>query len=457
MSNLYSGRFAKQSANLLRQFNDSLDVDSRFFAEDIAGSIAHAKMLGETGIIHAEESAKITTELENILQELKSGSATLPQDEDIHMAVESLLTARLGETGKRLHTARSRNDQVALDMRLYTKTAIDEICKSTKALMQVLITIAKEHTQTVMPGYTHLQPAQPITLAHHLMAWCEMLKRDIGRLMDAKIRMDECPLGAGALAATTYPINRQMVASELGFARITSNSLDAVSDRDFVIETAFAISLLMTHLSRMSEEVVIWCSAGFGFAVLDDAYATGSSIMPQKKNPDIAELVRGKTGRTIGNLTTLLIMMKGLPLAYNKDMQEDKEAFFDAVDTALISLAVFAPMIETLTFQRDVMAHACSKGFLNATDAADYLVKKGVAFRDAYTLVGALVAHCVENKLTLEMLELSYLQTLSSLFASDFYDAVAIATCVNNRSAPGGPAPAAVLAHIVSVESFVAL
>jgi len=452
MKSLYAGRFSKVAADLLRQFNDSLDVDSRLYQEDIKGSIAHAKMLGKAGIIEASEAQKITAELEIILSELTSGSLTLPNDEDIHMAVETLLTERLGETGKRLHTARSRNDQVALDLRMYTKTAIDQIVTGIDQLMQVLIAIAKAHLDTAMPGYTHLQPAQPITLAHHLMAWCEMLKRDKSRFNDAKARMDEMPLGAGALAATTYPIDRAMVAAELGFARITANSMDAVSDRDFAIETTFAISLLMVHLSRMSEEIIFWCSAGFGFATLDDAYATGSSIMPQKKNPDIAELVRGKTGRTIGDLTTLLTMMKGLPLAYNKDMQEDKEAFFDAVDTAVISLAIFAPMVQTLTFNKDVMMQACRKGFLNATDAADYLVKKGMAFRDAYTIIGTLVSYCIENNLAIEALGLEYLKTLSPLFAEDFFDAVAISTCIANRNVPGGPAPSAVQAHIAAME-----
>ena len=452
MKSLYAGRFAKVAADLLRQFNDSLDVDSRLYKEDINGSIAHAKMLGNTGIIEKSEAQKIVAELEVILAELTNGSATLPQDEDIHMAVETLLTQRLGETGKRLHTARSRNDQVALDLRMYTKTAIDQIIAGIDSFLHVLTAIAKEHLDTAMPGYTHLQPAQPITLAHHIMAWVEMLRRDKSRFADAKNRMDECPLGAGALAATTYPINREMVAADLGFSRITANSMDAVSDRDFAIETTFAISLLMVHLSRMSEEIILWCSTGFGFATLDDAYATGSSIMPQKKNPDIAELVRGKTGRTIGDLTTLLTMMKGLPLAYNKDMQEDKEAFFDAVDTAVISLAVFAPMVQTLTFNKDVMMRVCQKGFLNATDAADYLVKKGMAFRDAYTIIGTLVAHCIEGELAIEALDLQYLKTLSPLFAEDFYDAVAISTCIANRNVPGGPAPGAVKAHISAIE-----
>ena len=454
MKNLYHGRFSKGAAELLRQFNDSLDVDCRLFKEDIRGSMAHAKMLGASGIIEAGEADKIVAELAKILAELEAGSLTLPNDEDIHMAIETILTQRLGETGKRLHTARSRNDQVALDMRMYTMTAIDGLIGRTTHLMKVLTAIAKEHLHTAMPGYTHLQPAQPITLAHHLMAWCEMLRRDIGRLDDAKARMNEMPLGAGALAATTYPINRQMVADELGFARITANSMDSVSDRDFAAETIFAISLLMVHLSRMSEEVVLWCSSVFGFAALDDAYATGSSIMPQKKNPDIAELVRGKTGRVAGSLMALLTMLKGLPLAYNKDMQEDKEALFDAIDTADISLAIFAPMLETLTFRKENLAAGCSKGFLNATDAADYLVKKGMAFRDAYTLIGTLVSHCIKENHTIETLDLAYLQGLSPLFEADFFDAVAISACIENRKVPGGPAPAAVAAHIEDVEKF---
>jgi len=456
MKSLYEGRFSKGAAELLRQFNDSLDVDCRLYREDIRASMAHAKMLGTTGIIEAAEADKIVSELAKISAELDAGTLALPRDEDIHMAIETILTGRLGETGKRLHTARSRNDQVALDMRMYTKTAVDNINARIADLMKALLRIARENLHTAMPGYTHLQPAQPITLAHHIMAWCEMLKRDMGRLDDAKARMDEMPLGAGALAATTYPINRQMVAEELGFARITSNSIDAVSDRDFAAEVIFSIGLLMVHLSRMSEEVVLWCSTAFGFAALDDAYATGSSIMPQKKNPDIAELTRGKAGRTIGSLVTLMTMLKGLPLAYNKDMQEDKEALFDTIDTADICLAIFAPMIETLTFRKETMEEACSKGFLNATDAADYLVKKGMAFRDAYTLIGTLVSCCIAEGKTIETLDLTYLQGLSPLIGADFFEAVAISACIKNRKVPGGPAPTAVLAHIKDVEQFMA-
>jgi len=335
---------------------------------------------------------------------------------------------------------------------MYVMNAADEICDLIITLRHALVTLARTHLHTVMPGYTHMQRAQPVTLAHHLMAWCEMLKRDSGRLGDARARMNELPLGAGALAGVTYPIDRDAVAKELGFAGITANSMDSVSDRDFVIETLSALSILMVHLSRMSEEIILWTGQEFGFATLDDAYSTGSSIMPQKKNPDVAELTRGKTGRVVGSLVSLLVTMKGLPLAYNKDMQEDKEAIFDALDTASICLEVFTPMLQTLTFRPDVMRRAASRGFLNATDAADYLVRKGMAFRDAYGLVGKLVAHCAENDLTLEELSLDFLREKSPLFGEDFYAAISLETCVAVRNTPGGPAPDAVLAHIEANE-----
>jgi argininosuccinate lyase len=447
--NLWGGRFSKGINETVRAFNQSLPFDKRMYAQDIRGSVAHARMLGAAGIIEADEAGKIIAGLQRILDELEAGTLTLPADaEDIHMCVETLLTERLGETGKRLHTARSRNDQVALDLRLYVKAEINIVIEKIKAFRLALIEMAKQHLDTVMPGYTHLQRAQPITLAHHLMAWCEMLKRDAGRLTDALARMDELPLGAGALAGVTYPIDRAMTAEELGFARITANSLDAVSDRDFVIETLAALSLVMVHLSRMSEEVILWTGAEFGFAMLDDAFSTGSSIMPQKKNPDVAELTRGKTGRVAGALMAQLMLMKGLPLAYNKDIQEDKEAVFDALDTVKICLDVFPPMLQTLTFNKEAMERAAARGFLNATDAADYLVKKGMAFRDAYTLVGKLVAHCVAEGLTLEELTLEFLRQASGLFGGDFYDAVKLQTCVAVRNVPGGPAPDAVKKHI---------
>jgi argininosuccinate lyase len=449
MANLWGGRFSKDINETVRVFNQSLPFDKRMYAQDIRGSIAHARMLGATGIIGDDEAGKITAGLRGILDELEDGTLTLPDEaEDIHMCVETILTERLGETGKRLHTARSRNDQVALDLRLYIKTEINIVTEKIKSFRLALIEMAKQHLNTVMPGYTHLQRAQPVTLGHHLMAWCEMLKRDAGRLADAYARMDELPLGAGALAGVTYPIDRTMTAKELGFARITANSLDAVSDRDFVIETLAALSLVMVHLSRMSEEVILWTGAEFGFATLDDAFSTGSSIMPQKKNPDVAELTRGKTGRVAGALMSQLMLMKGLPLAYNKDMQEDKEAVFDALDTVKICLDVFPPMLQTLKFNKDAMERAAAKGFLNATDAADYLVKKGMAFRDAYTLVGKLVAHCVEAGLTLEELSLEFLKDASGLFGEDFYEAVKLQTCVAVRNIPGGPAPEAVKRHI---------
>jgi argininosuccinate lyase len=449
MANLWGGRFSKDINETVRKFNQSLPFDKRMYAQDIRGSIAHARMLGATGIIGEDEAGKITAGLQQILDEIEAGTLTLPADaEDIHMCVETLLTERLGETGKRLHTARSRNDQVALDLRLYIKTEIESVIEKINSFRLVLIDMAKEHLNTVMPGYTHLQRAQPVSLAHHLMAWCEMLKRDAGRLKDAYARMDELPLGAGALAGVTYPVDRAMTAAELGFARVTVNSLDAVSDRDFVIETLAALSLLAVHMSRMAEEVILWTGAEFGFAVLDDAFSTGSSIMPQKKNPDVAELTRGKAGRVTGALMSQLMLMKGLPLAYNKDMQEDKEAVFDALDTVKICLDVFPPMLQTLTFNKDAMERAAARGFLNATDAADYLVKKGMAFRDAYTLIGKLVAHCVEVGLTLEELPLEFLQDANGLFGGDFYEAVKLQTCVAVRNVPGGPAPEAVMRHI---------
>ncbi|MDE6600313.1 MAG: argininosuccinate lyase, partial [Oscillospiraceae bacterium] len=377
------------------------------YKQDISGSIAHAKMLGDTGIIDRSESEKIVEGLTGILNDIDSGKLLIdPNAEDIHMFVEQVLTERLGDTGKRLHTARSRNDQVALDIRMYLRDEIMEIITMTRELTETLCTIAEDNLDTVMPGYTHLQRAQPITFAHHLMAYANMLVRDLGRLADTYKRMNVMPLGSGALASTTYPIDRRQVSAMLGFDDITQNSLDGVSDRDFCIELCSALSILMMHLSRFSEEIVMWCSWEFKFIELDDAYSTGSSIMPQKKNPDITELIRGKTGRVYGDLNTLLVMMKGLPLAYNKDMQEDKEAIFDALDTVKLCIKTFIPMLATMKVNRENMRAAAAKGFINATDCADYLVKKGLPFRDAYKITGTLVAMCIERGTTLEELPL---------------------------------------------------
>ena len=393
---MWAGRFSKELDERVNDFNSSVSFDARMYKQDIRGSIAHAKMLGDTGIIDKGESEKIVEGLTGILNDIDSGALLIdPNAEDIHMFVEQVLTERLGDTGKRLHTARSRNDQVALDIRMYLRDEILEIISMTRELAETLCTIAEDNLDAVMPGYTHLQRAQPITFAHHLMAYANMLVRDLGRLADTYKRMNVMPLGSGALASTTYPIDRRQVSAMLGFDDITQNSLDGVSDRDFCIELGSALSILMMHLSRFSEEIVMWCSWEFKFIELDDAYSTGSSIMPQKKNPDITELIRGKTGRVYGDLNTLLVMMKGLPLAYNKDMQEDKEAIFDAVDTVKLCIRTFIPMLSTMRVSKENMRAAAAKGFINATDCADYLVKKGLPFRDAYKITGTLVGRCM--------------------------------------------------------------
>ncbi|GHU93890.1 argininosuccinate lyase [Clostridia bacterium] len=443
---LWAGRFEKELAEVVNDFNSSLKFDKRLWREDVAGSMAHAEMLGERGIIAKSEADKLVEALKKI------DLSDIPDDaEDVHMGVEAALTARLGETGKRLHTARSRNDQVALDFRCYVMNGNRGVIKALTEFQRTILTLAEAHLDTIMPGYTHLQRAQPITLAHHLMAWCEMLKRDVSRLEDANRRMDESPLGAGALAGTTYDIDREFVAEKLRFSGITANSMDSVSDRDFAIETLAAFAILMSHLSRMAEETIFWTSREFGFAALDDAYSTGSSIMPQKKNPDVAELVRGKTGRVFGSLMGLLTVMKGIPLAYNKDMQEDKEQFFDALDTVSVCLRVFPQMLATLTFDVVAMRDAASKGFLNATDAADYLVGKGMAFRDAYTIIGKLVRECSKNEKTLETIELSQLREFSELFGEDFYPSIALENCVARRNSKGGPSRSAVEEHIAEM------
>ena len=440
MPQLWKGRFKKELAKETNDFNSSISFDSRMFEEDIKGSIAHATMLGATGIIDKSESEKIVAGLSEILADIKSGKLDIDMSaEDIHTFVEGELTARLGQTGKRLHTARSRNDQVALDIRLTLRKEIDEISGKIKDLVSVLCNKAEENKETIMPGYTHLQRAQPITFGHHLMAYAQMLLRDLDRLADVKKRMNVLPLGSGALAGTTYPLDRNMVADLLGFDSVSLNSLDGVSDRDFCIELASALSLIMVHLSRFSEEIIMWCSWEFKFVELDDAFSTGSSIMPQKKNPDIAELVRGKSGRVFGDLTTLLTVMKGIALAYNKDMQEDKEAIFDAVDTVKMCLNAFTPMIDTMTVLKDNMRHAAAKGFINATDCADYLVGKGLPFRDAYKATGELVALCIDKNLTLETLPLDEYKKICDLFDDGVYQAINLEKCVADRLVVGGP------------------
>lgn len=445
MAQLWKGRFKKELAKETNDFNSSISFDCRMFEEDIKGSIAHATMLGAQGIIDQSESDKITAELFNILQDIKSGALEIDMSaEDIHTFIEGELTARLGQTGKRLHTARSRNDQVALDIRLTLRKEIEEIEEKVKDLISVICDKAEENKDTIMSGYTHLQRAQPITFAHHIMAYAAMLCRDLDRLRDVKRRMNICPLGSGALAGTTYPLNREMTAELLGFDGVTLNSLDGVSDRDFCIELASALSIIMVHLSRFSEEIIMWCSWEFKFVELDDAFSTGSSIMPQKKNPDIAELVRGKSGRVFGDLTTLLTVMKGIALAYNKDMQEDKEAIFDAVDTVKMCLTAFTPMIETMTVLKDNMRRAAAKGFINATDCADYLVGKGLPFRDAYKATGELVALCIDKGLTLEELPLDEYKKICDLFDDGIYTAINLEKCVNDRLVIGGPSKSSV-------------
>ncbi len=456
MAQLWKGRFKKELAKETNDFNSSISFDSRMFEEDITGSMAHAAMLGATGIIEKSESEKIIQGLSEILDDIKSGKLEIDMSaEDIHTFIEGELTARLGQTGKRLHTARSRNDQVALDIRLTLRKEIGEIEEKVKELIAVICDKAESNTDTIMPGYTHLQRAQPITFAHHIMAYAAMLCRDLDRLSDVKRRMNVCPLGSGALAGTTYPLDREMTAKELGFDSITLNSLDGVSDRDFCIELAAALSLIMVHLSRFSEEIIMWCSWEFKFVELDDAFSTGSSIMPQKKNPDIAELVRGKSGRVFGDLTTLLTVMKGIALAYNKDMQEDKEAIFDAVDTVKMCLTAFTPMIETMTVLKENMRNAAAKGFINATDCADYLVGKGLPFRDAYKATGELVALCIDKGVTLETLDLSEYKAVCDLFDEEVYTAINLEKCVADRLVAGGPSKESVAKQIEAARNVI--
>lgn len=450
---LWEGRFKKSIDSKTNDFNSSISFDSRMYKQDILGSIAHAKMLAKQGIIEQIEADKIVNELNKILEEISNGSLKIDLEaEDIHMFVEAELTKRLGDTGKRLHTARSRNDQVALDLRMNLKDETNILVKLLKELISTLIEKSEENINTVMPGYTHLQRAQPITFAHHLMAYVEMLLRDIDRLKATYNRMNVLPLGSCALAGTTYNIDRDFVKKELGFYDISQNSLDGVSDRDFVIELASNISIIMMHLSRISEEIILWCSWEFKFIELDDAFSTGSSIMPQKKNPDIAELIRGKTGRVYGDLITLLTMIKGIPLAYNKDMQEDKEAIFDSIDTVKICIETLIPMLKTMKVLKQNMKNAASKGYINATDCADYLVKKGIPFRKAYKIVGQIVSYCIDNNTTLEDLQMEQYKKFDNNFESDIYDAISLEKCVTNRNTVGGPSPSQVKSRIEQVK-----
>ncbi len=441
MAKLWGGRFSKATDQLVDDFNSSIRFDARMYAQDIRGSQAHAEMLGRQGIIPEEDAKLIVKTLGEIKEDIEKGKVEFSIDaEDIHMNIETILISRIGDIGKRLHTGRSRNDQVALDIRMYLREELDEIAGMVKELRKVILEIAKKNLTTIMPGYTHLQKAQPITLAHHVMAYYEMFRRDGQRLLDCRGRMNVMPLGSGALAGTTYPLDREFVAEQLGFDGITQNSLDGVSDRDFALELAFDLSQIMMHISRFSEELILWSSHEFSFVEMDDAYSTGSSIMPQKKNPDVAELARGKTGRVYGALMGLLTMMKGLPLAYNKDMQEDKEQIFDAVDTVKMVLPVFGKMLATMKIREDKMLTGAKGGFTNATDVADYLVKKGLPFRDAHGVVGRMVAYCIEKDTVIDALSMEEMQGFSDLIAEDIYEAISLETCVNQRKIPGGPA-----------------
>lgn len=454
---LWGGRFEKATDHMVDDFHSSIPFDRRLYRYDIEGSIAHATMLGETGILSKGDADQIVQGLLGILRDLDAGTLKIdPEAEDIHMFVEAELTQRIGDAGKRLHTGRSRNDQVALDAHLFVKAACRETSALLRDLMKALLTLAQAHLQTVMPGYTHLQKAQPITLAHHLMGWFQMFKRDDMRLKECFTRADVMPLGAGALAGTTYPLDRARVAELLGFSSITENSLDAVADRDFVLDYAYAAACSMAHLSRCCEELILWSTDEFRFVKMDDAFSTGSSIMPQKKNPDVAELIRGKTGRVYGNLMGLLTVMKGIPFAYNKDMQEDKEALFDAHDTWTKCLLVFTGMLTSVTFNAPVMAKGAGGGFTNATDAADYLVKKGLPFRAAHEVIGKMVLSCLKAGKALDEMTLAEFKAFSPLFEEDVYDEISVLTCVKNRRVPGAPAPEAVMASLQSGQAYLA-
>ncbi len=454
---LWGGRFTKEENQLVHNFNESLSFDQKFYHQDIEGSIAHVTMLAKQGVVSEDDKKAIIEGLKGILADLESGKLVFTKEhEDIHSFVEANLTERIGEAGKRLHTGRSRNDQVALDMKLYCRDEIDEIDGLVKTLLEELLKIMKENLETWMPGFTHLQKAQPVTLAHHMGAYFEMFRRDRGRLHDIRKRMNYCPLGSGALAGTTYPLDREYTAQLLGFDGPTLNSMDSVSDRDYVIELLSALSTIAMHLSRFCEEIIIWNSNEYRFVEIDDAYSTGSSIMPQKKNPDIAELVRGKAGRVYGALMSILTVMKGIPLAYDKDMQEDKELTFDAIDTVKGSLALFTGMISTMTFNKNRMEDSAKNGFTNATDAADYLVNHGVPFRDAHGIVGQLVLMCIEKNCALDDLSLEEFKSISPVFEEDVYEAISMKTCVQKRVTIGAPGPDAMKQVIAIYENELA-
>ena len=453
--NLWDARFKKEADQRLNDFNSSISIDHLMVTQDIKGSMAHAAMLAKQGIISKADGAAIAQGLEAIQRDIESGALLIdPSAEDIHMFMEQELTKRIGDAGKRLHTARSRNDQVALDMRLYTRDEIEALDTLLKELLEVLLKLMKEHIETYMPGFTHLQKAQPVTLAHHLGAYFEMFKRDRLRMKDIRKRMNYCPLGAGALAGTTYPLDREYTAELLGFDGPTLNSMDSVSDRDYLIEMLSAMSTVMMHLSRFCEEVIIWNSNEYQFVEIDDAYSTGSSIMPQKKNPDIAELVRGKTGRVYGALMSLLTTMKGIPLAYNKDMQEDKELVFDAIDTTKGCLALFTGMLRTMRFRKQRMEDSAKNGFTNATDAADYLVNHGVPFRDAHGIVGQLVLYCIDKNIALDDMSLEEYKAISPVFEEDIYEAISMKTCVEMRNTIGAPGKSAMEQAIALEEAY---
>lgn len=452
MAQLWGGRFTKETDQLVYNFNASITFDRKFYKQDIEGSIAHVKMLGKQGILTEEERDDIIRTLEEILADSESGKLEITSEyEDIHSFVEANLIDRLGDTGKKLHTGRSRNDQVALDMRLYTREQVQQTDELLKELLQTILKIMEENTETIMPGFTHLQKAQPITLAHHMGAYFEMFKRDRLRLSDIYERMNYCPLGSGALAGTTYPLDREYTAELLGFYGPTLNSMDGVSDRDYLIEFLSACATIMMHLSRFSEEIIIWNSNEYQFVEIDDAYSTGSSIMPQKKNPDIAELVRGKTGRVYGALNSLLTTMKGIPLAYNKDMQEDKELSFDAMDTVKGCIALFNGMLATMKFNKTRMYHSANQGFTNATDAADYLVNHGVPFRDAHAIVGQIVLYCIDKGIAIDDMSLEELKAISPVFEEDVYEAISMETCVNKRLTVGAPGKEA-MERVIALE-----
>ena len=457
MAKLWGGRFQKSTDQKVDDFNSSIRFDKRMYKQDIKGSVAHATMLGKQNIIPKEDSDKIVAELKNILKDIEDGKVEFEIDaEDIHMNIEKILIERIGDAGKRLHTGRSRNDQVALDIRMYLMDETADIEEMLIHTLNVLVDLASDHTETIMPGYTHLQKAQPVTFAHHLMAYFEMFKRDLSRLRDCRKRTNVMPLGSGALAGTTYPLDREFVASELGFDAVTMNSLDGVSDRDFVIELANCLALVMMHLSRFCEELILWSSNEFSFVEMDDAFSTGSSIMPQKKNPDVAELIRGKAGRVYGHLMGLLTTMKGIPLAYNKDMQEDKEPIFDSIDTVKLCLPVFCDMIATMTVKKDNMLKGSKGGFTNATDVADYLVKKGLPFREAHAVVGRMVFYSIEHDKSLDDLTMDEFKEFSDIIEDDIYNAISMETCVNDRKVIGGPAKEVVEKAIADAKEFLA-